>query len=77
VLLVGRDEEIRLLWRLWEQSKEALGQVVLIAGEAGIGKSYLIDVLRAQGRREGRSRITLAVLGVSSKQCALSRHNAS
>jgi predicted ATPase len=56
-LLVGRDEEIGLLMRRWEQSKERLGQVVLINGEAGIGKSSLVDVLRAQVRKEGLPRI--------------------
>lgn len=33
--LVGRDEEIGLLLRRWQQSKEGFGQVVLISGEAG------------------------------------------
>ena len=37
--LVRRDEEVGLLLRRWEQSKEGLGQVVLLSGEAGIGKS--------------------------------------
>jgi class 3 adenylate cyclase len=36
--LVGRDEEVGLLLRRWEQSKGGLGQAVLISGEAGIGK---------------------------------------
>ena len=45
--LVGRDEEIGLLVRRWEQSKAGLGQVVLLSGEAGIGKSSLWQALRA------------------------------
>ena len=45
--LVGRDEEIGLLVRRWEQSKAGLGQVVLLSGEAGIGKSSLVQTLRA------------------------------
>jgi class 3 adenylate cyclase/tetratricopeptide (TPR) repeat protein len=53
VFLVGRDEELGLLRRRWEQSKEELGQVVLIRGEAGIGKSSLVEAMRAQVRREG------------------------
>jgi class 3 adenylate cyclase/predicted ATPase len=56
-LLVGRDEESGLLRRRWEQSKAGLGQVVLISGEAGIGKSALVEALRAQVRAEGMLRI--------------------
>ena len=44
--LVGRREELGLLVRSWEASKEGHGQVVLIQGEAGIGKSRLLDALR-------------------------------
>jgi class 3 adenylate cyclase len=46
--LVGRQEELGLLLRSWEASKEAHGQVVLIQGEAGIGKSRLVEALREQ-----------------------------
>ncbi len=56
--LVGRDEEIGLLLRRWEQSKEGFGQVVLINGEPGIGKSALADVLREHVAREGYTRAT-------------------
>jgi predicted ATPase/class 3 adenylate cyclase len=56
--LVGRDEEIGLLLRRWEQSKEGLGQVVLLSGEAGIGKSSLTEGLRQHVRQEGVTRIT-------------------
>jgi class 3 adenylate cyclase/predicted ATPase len=44
--LVGRQEELGLLVRSWEAAKERHGQVVLIQGEAGIGKSRLLDALR-------------------------------
>src|SRR5262245_28060125 len=57
VFLVGRDEELGLLRRRWEQSKAGLGQVVLIRGEAGIGKSSLVETMRAQVRREGYTRV--------------------
>jgi predicted ATPase len=57
VFLVGRDEELGLLRRRWEQSKEGLGQVVLIRGEAGIGNSSLVETIRAQVRREGYTRV--------------------
>ncbi len=52
--LVGRDEETGLLRRAWQSTKdERRGQVVTISGEAGIGKSVLIDGLRAEVRAEG------------------------
>jgi predicted ATPase len=44
--LVGRQEELGLLLRSWEASKEGHGQAVLIQGEAGIGKSRLVEALR-------------------------------
>jgi class 3 adenylate cyclase/predicted ATPase len=43
--LVGRDEEIDLLTRRWERSRAGDGQVVLLSGEAGIGKSRLTAAL--------------------------------
>lgn len=43
--LVGRQEELGLLLRSWESSKQGYGQVMLIQGEGGIGKSRLIDAL--------------------------------
>jgi class 3 adenylate cyclase len=46
--LVGREEESGLLSRRWERAKAGEGQVVLLSGEAGIGKSRLVQVLRAQ-----------------------------
>src|SRR6516225_734548 len=39
--LVGREEEIELLLRRWQQAKSGEGRVVLISGEPGIGKSRL------------------------------------
>ncbi len=56
--LVGRDEEIGLLLRRWEQSKAGTGQVVLLSGDAGFGKSSLIDGLRWHVHQEGCTRIT-------------------
>ncbi len=44
--LIGRDEEIALLLRRWHQAVGGEGQVVLIGGEAGIGKSRLSQALR-------------------------------
>src|SRR5256712_4099810 len=46
--LVGREQEIGLLLERWAQVKEGVGQVVLLSGEAGIGKSRLVQVLKEQ-----------------------------
>jgi class 3 adenylate cyclase len=43
--LVGREEEIDLLIRRWEQAKRSDGQVVLISGEPGIGKSRVAQAV--------------------------------
>jgi class 3 adenylate cyclase/predicted ATPase len=57
--LVGRDEETGLLRRAWASTREeGRGQVVTVSGEAGIGKSVLIDSLKAEARDEGLQRIT-------------------
>ena len=44
--LVGRQQEVGLLLDRWAQVKEGLGQVVWLSGEAGIGKSRLVQVLK-------------------------------
>ena len=44
--LIGREEELDLLLRRWSRAKTGEGQVVLLCGEAGIGKSRLIAALR-------------------------------
>jgi class 3 adenylate cyclase/predicted ATPase len=41
--LVGRDDEIAMLMRRWERARQGDGQLVLIVGEPGLGKSRLID----------------------------------
>jgi class 3 adenylate cyclase/predicted ATPase len=41
--LVGRDEEIATLIRRWERARQGDGQLVLIVGEPGLGKSRLIE----------------------------------
>jgi predicted ATPase len=43
--LVGREEELELLVQRWSKAKSGDGQVVLLSGEAGIGKSRLIVAL--------------------------------
>src|SRR3954463_14655472 len=44
--LVGRDEELDLLLRRWSQARDGEGQVVLLSGEPGIGKSRILSALR-------------------------------
>ena len=43
--LVGRDQELQQLLALWDQAKRGKGQVGLVCGEAGIGKSHLCEAL--------------------------------
>jgi tRNA A37 threonylcarbamoyladenosine biosynthesis protein TsaE len=56
--LIGRDEEIELLLRRWAQAKRGDGQVVLISGEPGIGKSRIAQTLveRLSGEQHTRLR---------------------
>ena len=55
--LVGRDEEIELLRRRWEQAKSGEGRVVLISGEPGIGKSRLTAAFSAHIKSEPHTRL--------------------
>ena len=52
--LTGRDTELSLLKDRWEQAQEGMGQVVLVIGEAGLGKSRLVQTL-AHGPLAGRA----------------------
>ena len=45
---VGREEELGLLTRRWERAQAGEGQLMLIVGEPGIGKSRLVDEFRAR-----------------------------
>jgi predicted ATPase/class 3 adenylate cyclase len=44
--LVGREQEVRALLERWAQVQEGRGQVIVLSGEAGIGKSRLLQVLQ-------------------------------
>jgi predicted ATPase/DNA-binding winged helix-turn-helix (wHTH) protein len=50
--LIGRDEELELLLRRWTQVKSGDGRVVLISGEAGIGKSRIVAELQTRIQSE-------------------------
>ena len=56
--LVGREQEVGLLRERWAQVKDGLGQVVLLSGEAGIGKSRLVQVLTEQVATEPQAWLT-------------------
>lgn len=55
--LIGREHELALLLDRWEMAKGGEGQVVLLSGEAGIGKSRIVLALRERLRNEPRFRI--------------------
>ena len=55
VPLVSREEELALLMQRWQQAASGKGQLVLLGGEPGIGKSRLIAELRARLRREAHA----------------------
>ena len=46
--LVGRDEETAMLMRRWDRARQGDGQLVLIVGEPGLGKSRLIEEFHAR-----------------------------
>ena len=55
--LVGREEECELLLRRWTRAKSGEGQVVLLSGEAGIGKSRLTAALLERIATEPHTRL--------------------
>jgi predicted ATPase/class 3 adenylate cyclase len=55
--LVGREAEVTMLLDRWAQVKDGLGQVVLLSGEGGIGKSRLVQVLKDHLAGEPHTRL--------------------
>jgi class 3 adenylate cyclase/predicted ATPase len=55
--LIGRDEELDLLLRRWQQAKSGEGRVVLVSGEPGIGKSRLTAALSQRIETEPHTRL--------------------
>jgi predicted ATPase/energy-coupling factor transporter ATP-binding protein EcfA2 len=58
--LTGRDTEFGLLKDRWEQAQEGMGQVVLVVGEAGLGKSRLVQTLTQFVQAESNADCTAA-----------------
>jgi class 3 adenylate cyclase/predicted ATPase len=56
--LLGREQELELLLERWHLAKNGEGQAMLLAGEAGIGKSRLIEALRERIADEPHTRIS-------------------
>jgi MoxR-like ATPase len=54
---IGRDDELELLRRRWRQMKTGEGQVVLVSGEAGIGKSRLVATMIEEIAGEPHTRL--------------------
>jgi hypothetical protein len=55
--LVGREEELEILLRRWSKAKRGEGQVVLLSGEPGIGKSRLTAALLENLASEPHTRV--------------------
>jgi class 3 adenylate cyclase len=55
--LIGRDEELDLLMRRWQQAKEGDGRVVLLSGEPGIGKSRVTEAIEERLSGEPHARL--------------------
>jgi tetratricopeptide (TPR) repeat protein len=56
--LVGRAHEIGLLLERWQQAKEGDGELVLLSGEAGIGKSRITETLRERTATDNPVRLS-------------------
>lgn len=58
--LVGRKDELSLLTTHWEKAKNKNGNLLLLNGEAGIGKSRLVDTIEEQLEKEPNSWLAVA-----------------
>ena len=69
---VGREEEMGMLSRRWERAKGGEGQLVLIVGEPGLGKSRLIEEFRAPSRRDAAHVGRMVVVATSAEHALAS-----
>ena len=72
--LVGREEELELLLRRWSKAKSGEGQVVLLSGEPGIGKSRLTAALLERIAARATHALAVFLLTAAHRQRALSDH---
>ena len=72
--LIGRDHEYGLLQERWARVKEGAGQVVLLSGEPGIGKSRLVEALKETVEHEGRTVSGVTLFAVYAEQCVATGH---
>jgi class 3 adenylate cyclase/tetratricopeptide (TPR) repeat protein len=49
---VGRDREVALLEKMWRSSRKGRGRIVLLRGEAGIGKTRLVEIVKQRARHQ-------------------------
>jgi len=56
--IVGREQETSLLFERWQRINESMGQVVLLSGDAGIGKSRLVKVLEEHVAKDPQAWLT-------------------
>jgi tetratricopeptide (TPR) repeat protein len=82
--LTGRDHEVSLLRDRWEQAQEGMGQIVLLIGEAGLGKSRLVYTIKehieqerglSSQRRSGRSSVRSVVGHPSSASASADKNS--
>jgi serine phosphatase RsbU (regulator of sigma subunit) len=67
--LTGRDTEFSLLKDRWEQAQEGMGQVVLVVGEPGLGKSRLVQTITQFVQAEADADCAIAASGSASPSC--------
>ena len=72
--LVGREEELELLLRRWSKAKSGEGQVVLLSGEPGIGKSRLTAALLERLAARATHALALLLLAAAHRQRSLPDH---